>query len=220
MNNLLQQTLAICLTALTILLFSFQPAEAESVKSTEKDYTILPENGVIIAAFFPGNSTFSHSRLKNSVSRKKKKNKKILKRNRFHFDKFTKNEKTLIASFEKIEKTNRILFYWQLGEAISREEQKLIKIKSYYPFLIQNLALSLNIPEQNIEKTKLFYQAYPVIAFVPKTLLWNHFDLLLDISDDSDRVFYQTHVIENNVTPDELRILINSNVHETADHEE
>jgi len=107
-----------------------------------------------------------------------------------------------------------------LGEAISREEQKQIKLKNYYPFFIQNLALSLNIPEQTIEKTKLFYLAYPVIAFVPQTLLWNHFDLLLDISDDSARVFYQTHVIENNVTPDELRVLINSNVHETADHEE
>ena len=220
MNNLLQQTFAICITAVTILLFSFQTAEAESFKSTEKNYTILPENGVIIAAFFPGNSTFSHSRLKNSVSRKKKKNKKILKRNRFHFEKFLKNEKSLIVSFEKIDKKNRLLLYWQLGESISREEEKLAKLKNYYPFLIQSLALTLNLPEQTIEKTKLLYESYPVIAFVPRTLLWDHFDLLLEISDDSDRFFYLTHTHENNVTPDELRVLIDSKVHETADHED
>ncbi len=219
MNNQLNQIRHVCITALFILLISFHYAGAEPVISSEKDYTVLPENGTIIAAFFPGKSTFSHSRLKNSIIRKKKKTKKIQKRNRIIFNKFIDNEKSLISSFEKIEKKNLHFFYWQLGNAIFQEEQKQIKLKGYYPFFIQSLAITLNIPDYTIEKTKKLFMEYPVIALIPQTLSWDHLDLLLDISDNSVRDFYNTHVLENQVSPDELRVLINSNVHETVENE-
>jgi len=216
---MIKQTLNICLTGAIVLTMSFHICHADTTGSAERDYTVLPENGVIIAAFFPGNSTFSHSRIKNSVSRKKNKTKKIQKRFRINFNKFIEKEKNLIESFEKIEKNNRLFLYWQLGAAISGEEQQ-VKHKHYSSFLIQHLALTLNIPEKTIEKTRTLHETYPVIAFIPRTFSWEHIDLLLDISDDSVRHFYRTHTINNNVTPDELRVLIHSRVHEAVENED
>ncbi len=216
MNSLVKY---ICVAAILPFLFFLQGADAEPVHSEERSQYNLPENGIIIAAFFPGNSTFSHSRIKNTVNRKRNKNKKIKKKNRIKFNKFIEREILLFDAFEKRAKGKITLLYWQLGEAISREEQEQIKQKKYYPFLIQSIALTVNLPEQAIEKTKIFYKTYPVIAFVPGNLTWEHIDPLLDITDESVRLFYQNHIVENNVTPDELKVLITSKVHETTEHE-
>lgn len=177
---------------------------------------VQPDNEILIAAFFPGNSTFSHSRFKKSVSRKKFKKQRMEKRNNALLNRFYKREEALLSALTEINKGNKSMLYWQLGEALSKETTEQRRMKNYPDFLYNSLGERLDISVDTIQETILFYQTWPVLASVPLTLTWDHLSLLIRIEDYQAREFYRKETTLKNLSPVQLESMINENRYETV----
>jgi hypothetical protein len=165
-------------------------------------------NYIHIAAFFPGNSTFSHSRIKARITRKKRNQRKQKELNQKFFNQFITREELIIKAFSELNQNNRLLVYWQLGAAISREEKKYSTQRGYYNYLISSLSEKINTSEKILDKIKFFYNTYKIAAMLSFKLTWEHYEILLDLKDDKTRLYYQEQAMEKSLSVQELHAII------------
>lgn len=114
----------------------------------------------------------------------------------------------------------RVQMYWQIGRRIQEEEQKGKERADYGTYLLKNLAKKLE-PEygsgfsvRQLEMCRQFYRVYPIANTVCSQLNWSQYKLLISISDEYKREYYQLEAVNNCWTKRELERQINSQLYE------
>ena len=98
---------------------------------------------------------------------------------------------------------SRVQMYWQIGRRIQEEEQKGKERADYGTYLLKNLAKKLE-PEygsgflqRQLEMCRQFYRVYPIANTVCAQFNWTQYRLLIAISDDYKREYYELEAMNN-----------------------
>lgn len=114
----------------------------------------------------------------------------------------------------------RVKMYWKLGERIFIEEQKGQDRAEYGAYLLQNVALEIEkefgsgFSVRQLERARRFYRTYPIASALRTQLNWYQYRLLIQISDNDKREYYELETANNNWTGRELERQINSGLYE------
>lgn len=114
----------------------------------------------------------------------------------------------------------RVKMYWKLGERIFIEEQKGQDRAEYGAYLLQNVALEIEkefgsgFSVRQLERARRFYRTYPIATALRTQLNWYQYRLLIQISDNDKREYYELETVNNNWTGRELERQINSGLYE------
>ena len=114
----------------------------------------------------------------------------------------------------------RVKMYWKLGERIFIEEQKGQDRAEYGAYLLQNVALESEkefgsgFSVRQLERARRFYRTYPIATALRTQLNWYQYRLLIQISDNDKREYYELETANNNWTGRELERQINSGLYE------
>ena len=114
----------------------------------------------------------------------------------------------------------RVKMYWKLGERIFIEEQKGQDRAEYGAYLLQNVALEIEkefgsgFSVRQLERARRFYRTYPIATALRTQLNWYQYRLLIQISDNDKREYYELEPANNNWTGRELERQINSGLYE------
>lgn len=114
----------------------------------------------------------------------------------------------------------RVKMYWKLGERIFIEEQKGQDRAEYGAYLLQNVALEIEkefgsgFSVRQLERARRFYRTYPIATALRTQLNWYQYRLLIQISDNDKREYYEPETANNNWTGRELERQINSGLYE------
>ena len=114
----------------------------------------------------------------------------------------------------------RVQMYWQIGRRILEEEQKGKERADYGSYLLKNLAKKLE-PEygsgfsyRQLQFCRQFYRMYPIANALRSQFNWTQYRLLIAISDDYKREYYELETMNNCWTARELERQINSQLYE------
>ena len=110
------------------------------------------------------------------------------------------------------------LTYFEIGRMIVEEEQKGELRANYGKQIIKTLSIKLTkdfgqgFSMRNIEQMRQFYIAYsiPQTLSAEFKLSWSHYLILMRISDENERRFYEVESIKNNWSLRELKRQLNS----------
>ena len=114
----------------------------------------------------------------------------------------------------------KVQTYWQLGERIVREELKHKDRADYGKYLVDNLAVDLNIQKRRLYEIIQFYRVYPIVRTVSAQLSWSHYIELIEIDNEKKRTFYQNKTIQNSWSVRILRKEIKANLYENTSKQE
>ncbi len=78
-----------------------------------------------------------------------------------------------------------------------REELKHKDRADYGKYLIDNLAVDLEIPRRRLYEIVRFYRVYPFVRSVTAQLSWTHYVSLIEIENEHQRTFYENKAILN-----------------------
>ncbi len=93
--------------------------------------------------------------------------------------------------------------YWEIGNAITKEEQKGKNRAEYGERMILNLSEKLTnefgkgFTDRNLRNMRAFYLTFPNWHAVRTELSWTHYRLLLGVEDKNAREFYLTETANN-----------------------
>ena len=114
----------------------------------------------------------------------------------------------------------RVQMYWSIGKRILETEQEGKERAEYGSYLLKNLAKKLE-PEygtgfsvRQLERSRQFYKMYPIATALRTQFNWTQYKLLLAISDDYKREYYELEAVNNAWTSRELERQINSQLYE------
>ena len=108
----------------------------------------------------------------------------------------------------------RVQTYWQIGERIVRGELQHRERADYGERAIGNLSSDLDIQRRDLYRMVQFYRAYPIVTSLMSQLSWTHYTVLITITDNEKRRFYETQSIQNAWSVRELRRQVRSNFYE------
>ena len=114
----------------------------------------------------------------------------------------------------------RVQMYWNIGQRIFETEQQGKERAEYGSYLLKNLAKRLE-PEygsgfsvRQLELCRQFYRIYPIANTLYSQLNWSQYKLLISISDEDKRAYYQLEAVNHCWTKRELERQINSQLYE------
>ena len=110
----------------------------------------------------------------------------------------------------------RVETYWQLGERIVREELKQQERADYGKYLIDNLAVDLEIPRRRLYEIVRFYRVYPIVRSVTAQLSWTHYVSLIEIENEHQRAFYENKAVLNSWSVRDLKKQITAKLYENT----
>ena len=109
---------------------------------------------------------------------------------------------------------NQLLLFWKIGQLVFKNEQKyenvfyeFSKLCSYY------FGITCMFSRDNIRYMRNFYCVFPIYYDDLNKLTWEHYRLLLDISDKIEQYFYFRVAIFCRSSVQELRHLISNNMY-------
>ena len=114
----------------------------------------------------------------------------------------------------------RVQMYWKLGERIFNEEQKGKQRADYGSFLITNLANELKedygsgFSKRQLSYCRQFYRTYPIVNALRAQFNWFQYRLLLSITEEDKREYYELEAVKNCWNGRELERQINSQLYE------
>ena len=114
----------------------------------------------------------------------------------------------------------RVQMYWALGKRIFEEEQQGKERADYGKHLIENLSKRLEAEfgsgfgKRQLERSRQFYKTYPIASTLRTQLNWAEYKLLIAISDENKREYYELETVNNNWTARQLERQINSLLYE------
>jgi len=108
----------------------------------------------------------------------------------------------------------RVQTNWQIGDRIVRGELQHRERADYGERVIENLSIDLDIQRRDIYRMVQFYRTYPIVTSLMSQLSWTHYTVLITITDNEKRRFYEAHTIQNAWSVRELRRQIRSNLYE------
>lgn len=115
---------------------------------------------------------------------------------------------------------HRVEMYWKLGERIFVEEQLEKERAEYGSYLVQNLAVNLEqeygsgFSKRQLERARQFYRIFPIASALRTQFNWMQYKLLISISDDTKREFYELETVKNSWNGRELERQINAQLYE------
>jgi predicted nuclease of restriction endonuclease-like (RecB) superfamily len=114
----------------------------------------------------------------------------------------------------------RVQMYWNIGKRILETEQEGKERAEYGTYLLKNLAKKLE-PEygsgfsvRQLERSRQFYKMSPIATALRTQFNWTQYKLLLAISDDYKREYYELEAVNNGWTAREMERQINSQLYE------
>ena len=114
----------------------------------------------------------------------------------------------------------RVQMYWNIGQRIFETEQQGKERAEYGSYLLKNLAKRLE-PEygsgfsvRQLELCRQFYRIYPIANTLYSQLNWSQYKLLISISDEDKRAYYQLEAVNHCWTKRKLEHQINSQLYE------
>ena len=114
----------------------------------------------------------------------------------------------------------RVQMDWRIGKRILETEQNGRERAEYGAYLLKNLAKKLE-PEygsgfsyRQLYFCRQFYRMYPIMNALRSQFNWTQYRLLLAISDDYKREYYELEAINNAWTAREMERQINSQLYE------
>jgi predicted nuclease of restriction endonuclease-like (RecB) superfamily len=119
----------------------------------------------------------------------------------------------------KIE-NERTVMYWQIGKKIFEEEQSGKDRADYGTYLIKSLSLELeptygkSFSPRQLQRYRQFYRTFPIVSALRSQLNWSQYKMLISISDNDKREYYELEAANNNWTGRELERQINSSLYE------
>jgi predicted nuclease of restriction endonuclease-like (RecB) superfamily len=111
---------------------------------------------------------------------------------------------------------------WEIGRHIIEFEQHGNERAEYGSAILAALSRDLRrlygngFGRRNILDMRRFYLAYPIWQAVPAKLSWTHFVVLIGISNELSRKFYEKHSIDENWSYRELEKQIDSSLFERS----
>ena len=114
----------------------------------------------------------------------------------------------------------RMIMYWRLGERIFVEEQRGQDRAEYGAYLTKGIAAHLEaefgsgFSIRQLELCRQFYRAYPNSNALYPQLNWSQYKLLIRISDDYKREYYELEAANQAWTGREMERQINSLLYE------
>lgn len=114
----------------------------------------------------------------------------------------------------------KVQTYWQIGERIVREEMKNKDRAEYEKYLIENLAVDLNIGKRVLYEIVKFYRAYPIMQTLSAQLSWSHYVELIEIENQPERGFYQRKILSFSWSIRELRFQIKNHLYQKTDQKD
>ena len=114
----------------------------------------------------------------------------------------------------------RVQMYWRLGERIFNEEQEGKNRADYGSFLIKNLAEELKddygsgFSKRQLSYCRQFYRAYPIMNALRAQLNWFQYRLLISITNEDKKEYYELETVSNCWNGRELERQINSQLYE------
>lgn len=114
----------------------------------------------------------------------------------------------------------RVIMYWNIGKRIFEVEQQGKDRADYGAYMIRNLAKEIE-PEygsgfsvRQLERCRQFYRLYPIASTLRTQLNWSQYKLLISISDEDKREYYELEAVNNGWKSRELERQINSMLYE------
>lgn len=114
----------------------------------------------------------------------------------------------------------KVQTYWQLGERIVREELQHKDRAEYGKYLVEKLAVDLNILKRVLYQIIQFYSTYPMMNSVSSQLSWTHYRNLIFLKDQKERQFYEQKIIQNSWSVRKLQEQIKNNLYQNSSSEE
>ena len=108
----------------------------------------------------------------------------------------------------------RVQTYWQIGDRLVRGELKHRERADYGERVIENLSIDLDIQRRDLYRIVQLYRVYPIVTSLMSQLSWTHYTVLITITDNEKRRFYEEHTIQNAWSVRELRKQIQANLYE------
>ena len=114
----------------------------------------------------------------------------------------------------------RVQMYWNIGKRILETEQEGKERAEYGTYLLKNLAKKLEpdygsgFSVRQLERSRQFYKMYPIATALRTQFNWTQYKLLLAISDDYKREYYELEAVNNGWTAREMERQINSQLYE------
>ncbi|MBQ6311133.1 MAG: DUF1016 family protein [Bacteroidales bacterium] len=115
---------------------------------------------------------------------------------------------------------SRVQMYWNIGRRIFEEEQQGKERAKYGTYLIKRLAERLK-PEygsgfgvRQLEKSRQFYKTFPIASALRTQLNWTQYKLLISISNEDKREYYELESVNNSWNSKELERQITSKLYE------
>lgn len=112
-----------------------------------------------------------------------------------------------------------LLAYWKIGGKIFKYEEKN-KVITNREEVLEQLSIELSakfekgFSKSNLRKIRLFYLKYDKYQIMTSKLGWIHYCELLDITDDSKRMFYERESNNLEWTVSELKYQISNSLYE------
>lgn len=114
----------------------------------------------------------------------------------------------------------KVQTYWQIGERVVREELNNKDKADYGKYLINNLAIDLEIGRALLYKICKFYKVYPIVYAVRIQLNWRHYFCLIELKDEKERTFYENKIIANSWSYRELNRQIKNKLYQNTNQKE
>jgi len=124
-------------------------------------------------------------------------------------------DKGKYQAYKKVDNI-KVQTYWQLGERIVREEMNNQERADYGKYLIDNLAIDLEVEKKLMYKIVRFYRVYPIVAALRGQLGWKHYSALTPLTFRNERVFYESKTIANSWSYRELERQIKNNLYQNT----
>lgn len=114
----------------------------------------------------------------------------------------------------------KVQTYWQIGERVIREEFNNKNRADYEQYLVNNLAIDLNIRKRFLYEIIKFYKVYPIVRSLTAQLSWTHYVELIKLESDKERQFYEQKTIINSWSVRELTKQIKNKLYKNTDQKE
>lgn len=114
----------------------------------------------------------------------------------------------------------RVQMYWGIGRRIFEDEQKGEDRAEYGSYLLTRLASEFEpeygrgFSKRQLERARQFYKLYPNASALRTQLNWSQYKMLISISDQSKREYYELEAVNNAWNGRELERQINSKLYE------
>lgn len=97
-----------------------------------------------------------------------------------------------------------VLVFWQFGEQIASEKKQYRNNPAYAVFLMDQLSTELGMDKTSLSEIESLYNLYPLATGLSQELSFDHYRILMDIEDKTERATYQRFAVEKKWSPKEL----------------